>query len=96
MAEYFRDSGFEKTALISGNSSAGLIAPQPPANSSVYLLGVTASGTTILREGSATGPVIMYVAQGNFNFPATIRVPNNSGVHSSVGNASAFYYIDTP
>lgn len=96
MPEYFRDTGFEKVALVSGNTSAGLITPQPPSDSSIYLLGVTASGTTTLREGSATGPVIMYVAQGNLNFPATIRIPNNSGVYSSVGNTSAFYYIDTP
>jgi len=92
--EYFRDSGFEKVALVSGNNSAGLIAPTPPANQSVYLLGIIASGTTILREGSATGPIIMYVSQGNFNLPATIRIPNNSGVYSTVGNASAIYYID--
>jgi len=92
--EYFRDSGFEKVALVSGNNSAGLIAPTPPANQSVYLLGIMASGTTILREGSATGPIIMYVSQGNFNFPATIRVSNNSGVYSTVGNTSAIYYIE--
>lgn len=92
--ELFRDSGFEKVALISGNSSAGLITPLPPTNQSVYLLGVTSSGSAILREGSATGPVIMYVSQGNFNLPATIKIPNNSGVYSTVGNASAIYYID--
>ena len=95
MAEYFRDSGFEKVALISGNSSAGLVTPNPDQNKNIYLLGVTCTGSpTTLREGSATGPVIIYVAQGNFNFPSTIKVPNNSGVYSTAGGVSAFYYVE--
>lgn len=93
--EYFRDSGFEKVALISGNANAGLVSPTPSAGQTVYLLGITSTGgATTLREGSATGPVIMYISQGNFNFPSTIRVPNNSGVYSSAGGVSVFYYID--
>lgn len=93
--EYFRDSGFEKVALVSGNASAGLVAPVPDSNKSIYLLGVTSTGgATILREGSSSGPIIAYIAQGNFNFPSTIQVQNNTGVYSSAGGVSVFYYID--
>jgi hypothetical protein len=91
--ELFRDSGFEKLSLISGNASPGLVAPRPPANQSVFLLGVHTTGATTLTQGSATGPLIMYVGAGNSNFPSTVQVPNNSGVHSSVGGVSVFYYI---
>lgn len=93
--ELFRDSGFEKIALISGNASAGLVAPTPDSDKSIYLLGVTSTGgPTILREGSASGPVIAYIAQGNFNFPSTIQIQNNTGIYSSAGGVSVFYYID--
>lgn len=91
--EQFRDSGFEKLSLISGNASPGLVAPKPPANQSVFLLGVHATGATTLTQGSATGPLLMYVGAGNSNFPSTVQVPNNSGVYSSVGGVSVFYYI---
>jgi len=91
--ELFRDSGFEKLSLISGNANPGLVAPQPPANKSVFLLGVHSTGATTLTQGSATGPLIMYVGAGNSNFPSTVQVPNNSGVYSSVGGVSVFYYI---
>lgn len=93
MTEFFRDSGFEKLSLISGNASPGLVAPRPPANQSVFLLGVHSTGATTLTQGSSTGPLIMYVGAGNSNFPSTIQVPNNSGVYSSVGGVSVFYYI---
>ena len=91
--EHFRDSGFEKISFVSGNAGPGLVAPQPPVNQSVFLLGVHATGATTLTQGSATGPLIMYVGAGNSNFPSTIQVPNNSGVYSSVGGVSVFYYI---
>jgi len=91
--EQFRDSGFEKLSLISGNANPGLVAPQPPTNKSVFLLGVHSTGATTLTQGSATGPLIMYVGAGNSNFPSTVQVPNNSGVYSSVGGVSVFYYI---
>lgn len=94
MPEYFRDTGFEKVALISGTAFAGTVISAPGAGKSVYLLGILSSGVTILKEGDNNGNVIMYAPAGNSDLSATIKVPNNSGVYSSNGNVSIIHYIE--
>lgn len=94
MPEYFRDSGFEKVALISGTASAGTVISAPKVGQSVYLLGILSSGATILKEGDNNGNIIMYAPAGNSDLSATIKVPNNSGVYSSNGNVSIIHYVE--
>ena len=94
MAELFRDSGFEKIALVSGRATAGTVIEAPGAGKNVFLLGILSSGATILKEGDNNGNVIMYVPAGNSDLSATIKVPNNSGVYSSNGNVSIIHYVD--
>lgn len=94
MPEYFRDTGFEKVAMVSGTASAGTVIGAPQAGKSVYLLGVLSSGAAILKEGDNNGAVIMYVPAGNSDLSATIKVPNNSGVYSTNGNISIIHYIE--
>ena len=94
MPEYFRDTGFEKIALVSGTATAGTVIGAPEAGKNIYLLGILSSGAAILKEGDNNGNVIMYAPAGNSDLSATIKVPNNSGVYSTVANTSAIYYIE--
>lgn len=94
MAKHFRDSGFESLALVSGVASAGAIIDAPGVGKSIYLLGVNASGATELKEGDVNGKRIMYVAAGNLNLPATIKVTENTGVYVSTPHVSVIHYID--
>jgi len=94
MPEYFRDTGFEKTALVSGTATAGTVIGAPGAGKNIYLLGILSSGAAILKEGDNNGNVIMYVPAGNSDLSATIKVPNNSGVYSSNGNISIIHYVE--
>jgi hypothetical protein len=94
MAQYFRDSGFESIALVSGVASAGTVINAPGVGKRIYLLGVNASGATELKETDANGLSIMYVAAGNLNLPATIKVTENTAVYSSAPYVSVIHYID--
>lgn len=94
MPEYYRDTGFEKVAQISGTATAGTVIGSPGAEKSVYILGILSSGATILKEGDVNGNVIMYVPAGNSDLSATIKVSNNSGVYSSNGNVSIIHYVE--
>lgn len=94
MAQYFRDSGFESVALVSGAASPGTVINAPGVGRSIYLLGVNASGATELKEGDANGRSIMYVAAGNLNLPATIKITENTGVYASTAHTSIIHYID--
>ena len=94
MAQYFRDSGFESLALVSGVAAAGTIIDAPGVGKSIYLLGVNASGATELKEGDVNGKRIMYVGAGNLNLPATIKLTENTRVYVSTPHVSVIYYID--
>lgn len=94
MTKYFRDSGFESIALVSGVAAPGQIISSPGIGKSIYLLGVNASGATELKEGDSNGQSIMYVGAGNLNLPATIKVTENTGVYSSAPYVSVIYYIE--
>jgi len=94
MMQYFRDSGFESVALTSGTATVGEVISSPGIGKSIYLLGVNASGATELREGNQNGNRIMYVAAGNLNLPATIKVTENTGVYSTSPYVSIIYYIN--
>ena len=94
MAQYFRDSGFESLALVSGVAAAGTIISAPGAGKSIYLLGVNASGATELKETDANGARIMYVAAGNLNLPGTIKVAENTAVYTSSPYVSVIHYVD--
>ena len=94
MPEYFRDTGFEKIALVSGTATAGTVIGAPEAGKNIYLLGILSSGAAILKEGDNNGNVIMYAPAGNSDLSATIKVPNNSGVYSSNGNISIIHYVE--
>ena len=94
MPEYYRDTGFEKVALVSGTASAGTVIGAPAEGKSVYLLGILSSGAGILKQGDNNGSIIMYVPAGNSDLSATIKVPNNSGVYSSNGNISIIHYVE--
>lgn len=94
MSELFRDSGFEKTALVATVTGAGAVISAPGAGNSIYLLGVNAHADTILKETNGSGATIFAVAAGNCNLPGTIKVTSDTAVYSTASNhTSIFYYI---
>jgi len=94
MAELFRDSGFEKIALVATSTGAATLINAPGQDKNIYILGVHTSGNVSLKENDAAGNTIMFVAAGNSNLPSTIKVTANTGIYSSLANVSVFYYID--
>jgi len=94
MAELFRDSGFEKIALVATSTGAAKLIDAPGQDKNIYILGVHTSGNVTLKENDAAGNTIMFVAAGNANLPSTIKVTTNTGVYSSLANVSVFYYVD--
>ena len=95
MARYFRDDGFESTALVASLTGAGVIISGQGSNTTTYLLGVNAHTNTALRESGAAGNIIVVVGAGNFNFPATIAVSGTKNIYTTAADAaSVFYYIE--
>lgn len=95
MTQYFRDSGFEKEALVASVTGIGEIVAAPGAGKSIYILGVNAYANTLLKETNGSGNTILTVAAGNCNLPATVRVASNTAIHNTIGTyVSIMYYIE--
>ena len=94
MTSYYRDDGFESVSLVANLTGAGTGINAPTAGNSIYLLGVNAHASTVLRENDANGSIIFAVGAGNCNLPSTIKV--TGAVYSTAANnTSIFYYIDS-
>jgi len=96
MPRYYRENGFESAGLVANTQTSGTIINAPGSGYSVYLLGATCIGTQRLTENSGNGNVIINIGSGFANFPATVKVTENSSVFgvSSTATSSVFYYID--
>lgn len=95
MAQYFRDSGFEKEALVASVTTAGQVVAAPGVGKNIYILGVNAHASTVLKETNNSGNRILTVGAGNCNLPATVRVTENTAIYSTAADhVSIIYYIE--
>lgn len=88
----FAQNGIPAVPSTTINFTTSGVVIQPPSNglNRIYITDVVASNSALtLTNASATtsGSVLAYVAQGNCNWSAPIRVPNGSGVAVSTSNA---------
>lgn len=98
MPQLYRYTGFENIGLTASSSTNGsLIIAAPGAGLSIYLLGASNYDDIRLTETNGSGETIITVGAGIANFPATIKVKENTGVWllgaGTVGT-TLFYYID--
>jgi hypothetical protein len=98
MAQLYRYTGFENVGLTASTSTNGvLIISAPGAGLSIYLLGASNHDDIRLTETNGSGATIVTAGAGIADFPATIRVKENTGVWllgaGTVGT-TLFYYID--
>ena len=91
---FFRDSGFEAEALAVNITGNGIIL-NSPINGSIYLLGVSCHTNTILKENDNNGNVLLNVAAGNYNLPATVKVGNGANLYvTGSGPVSVIYHTN--
>lgn len=88
----FAQNGIPAVASSTINFTTSGIVIQPPNSglNRIYITDIVASNAALtLTNASATasGSVLAYIAQGNCNLSAPIRVPNGSGVAVSTTNA---------
>jgi hypothetical protein len=95
MPQLYRYNGFENVGLIANSATSGTIINAPGAGLSLYLLGASCFATQRYQETNIAGNTIVNVANGFANFPATIKVVENTAVYAvSSQSSSLFYYID--
>jgi len=91
---FFRDSGFEAEALAASITGNGVIL-NSPINSSIYLLGVSCHKDTILKQNDNNGDIVLCIAAGNYNLPATVKVGNDKALYASTsGHVSVIYHTN--
>jgi hypothetical protein len=98
MPRYYRENGFEGIGSIANASTNGVsIIPAPGEGLSIYLLGASTFDEIRLTETDGSGATIVTAGAGMSNFPATIKVKENTAVYllaaGTVG-VTIFYYID--
>lgn len=92
---FFRDTGFEAEALAANITGNGVILNSPGANVSIYLLGVSCHTDTILKQNDNNGNIILNVAAGNYNLPATVKVGDGMSLYvTGSGPASVIYHTN--
>lgn len=92
---FFRDSGFEAEALCANINSNGVVLDSPGENVSIYLLGVSCHKDTTLRQDDENGNIILHVAAGNYDLPATVKVGDNKALYVvSAGHVSVIYHLN--
>jgi hypothetical protein len=95
MPQLYRYAGFENIGSIANSPTSGTIINSPGAGLSLYLLGASCFATQRYQETSVSGNTIVHVGSGFANFPATIKVAENTAVYAvSSQPSSLFYYID--
>jgi len=91
---FFRDSGFEAEALSANIVGNGVIL-NAPNDGSIYLLGVSCHKDTILKQDNDSGAIILNIAAGNYNLPATVKVGDGKDLYvSSDGPVSIIYHTN--
>jgi hypothetical protein len=95
MARYYRQDGFESTALIANIQTSGVIIAAPGVGKSIYLLGGSTHAYQRFVETNASGNLIVILGDGSADFSATIKVKENTAIYCIGANpCSLFYYID--
>jgi hypothetical protein len=95
MARYYRQDGFESTALIANIQTSGVIIAAPGVGKSIYLLGGSTHADQRFVETNASGNLIVIIGDGSADFSATIKVKENTAIYCIGANpCSLFYYID--
>ena len=96
MPKLYRYAGFESIALRASILADGVVISAPGVGNSIYILGTSSYDDIRLAETNASGALIITCNAGMSDFPATIRVTENTAVYL-IGNgtgATIFYYID--
>jgi hypothetical protein len=95
MPKLYRYEGFENVGLVANAPTSGVIINAPGAGKSIYLLGASAFTTQRFQENNGAGNTIVQMSTGIADFPATIKVTENTAVYGiSSQPSSLFYYID--
>lgn len=92
---FFRDSGFEAEALCVNINGNGVILSAPSTDKSIYLLGVSCHKDALFKQNDNNGNIILSVAAGNYDLPATVKVGDGVDLYvSSPDYVSVIYHIN--
>jgi hypothetical protein len=94
MPKLYRESGFESIAQTASIASSGVVISAPGAGYSIYIIGVSALEDSRFTETNAGGNQIVVANAGMADFPATIKVKENTAVYAFTTGLTVFYYID--
>ena len=83
------------TTTVNFTTTGVLIQPPNSGNSRIFITDVSTQGNLTLTNASATtsGSVLVYVAQGNCNYSAPLKVPDGSGVAISSSVVGSITYF---
>jgi hypothetical protein len=95
MPKLYRYEGFENIGLVANTLTSGNVINAPGTGYSIYLLGSACFSTQRYLETTGSGATIINLGTGMANFPATIKVKENTSVYAvSSQPTTLFYYID--
>jgi hypothetical protein len=96
MPALYRSSGFENISLRASALADGIIIAAPGVGKSIHIIGTSSYDDIRLTETNASGSLIVTSNAGIADFPATVKVKENTAVHliGSATGVTVFYYID--
>lgn len=83
------------TTTVNFTTTGVLIQPPNSGNNRIFITDISTQGNLTLTNASATtsGSVLVYVAQGNCNYSAPLKVPDGSGVAISSSVVGSITYF---
>lgn len=83
------------TTTVNFTTTGVLIQPPNSGNSRIFITDVSTQNNLTLTNASsiASGSVLAYVAQGNCNYAAPLKVPDGSGVAISSSTVGTITYF---
>jgi len=93
----FIQNGIASVPTITVNFTATGVLIQPPnsGNSRIFITDVSTQANLTLANASATasGSIFAYVAQGNCNYSAPLRLPDSSGLAIATATVGSITYF---
>lgn len=83
------------TTTVNFTSTGVLIQPPNSGNSRIFITDITTQANLTLANASAltSGSILAYVAQGNCNYSAPLKVPDSSGLAIATATVGSVTYF---
>jgi len=83
------------TTTVNFTSTGVLIQPPNSGNSRIFITDITTQANLTLANANAltSGSILAYVAQGNCNYSAPLKVPDSSGLAIATATVGSVTYF---